>query len=155
MGVEYKKISPSVKKVWIIHNIIKSLFLITAVILVNKVFLHSIWPYVGVTILSIFLVFIYPFVEYKQWRYAICEERIEIIHGIFWIERTIIPINRIQHFNIRQGILQKRFDLNSIDIYTAGGINRIVGVLTDEANQIGTYLNQIVYQGDSDGQRQI
>lgn len=87
-------------------------------------------------------VLLYPIIEFKQWRYNIAEDEIEIIHGIFTITTTLIPILRIQHVSIEQGPINKLFKLTSVMIFTAGGNHKIVGLTIDEANKIIEYLNK-------------
>jgi membrane protein YdbS with pleckstrin-like domain len=42
-----------------------------------------------------------------------------------WIERTLVPLARIQHVDTRQGPLQRRFGLSTVVFYTAAGPNQI------------------------------
>lgn len=47
----------------------------------------------------------------------------DILHksGIFFQSVLIIPFNRIQHSEIKQGPIERLFDLGSLILYTAGG----------------------------------
>lgn len=81
--------------------------------------------------------FLYPAIEYRQWGYVITEDRVEIKHGIFFIQTTIIPIVRIQHVTISQGPINRHLGISAITINTASGVFKIEG-LSDENAKIIT-----------------
>ena len=60
-----------------------------------------------------------------KWEYARCRFRvdaggIEIHRGVFWRSIINVPRSRIQHTDVHQGPLQRRYGLGSLIIYTAG-----------------------------------
>lgn len=87
---------------------------------------------------------IYPFLEFNQWKYCVTEDKIEIIHGLFFIKTTIIPIIKIQHVSINEGPINRLFKLTKVTINTAGGIHVIDGLTVQEAQDITDYLNSKV-----------
>lgn len=87
---------------------------------------------------------IYPFLEFNQWKYCITEDKIEIVHGLFFIKTTIIPIIKIQHVSMNQGPINRLFKLTKVTINTAGGIHVIDGLTVQEAQNITDYLNSKV-----------
>ncbi|MHB1453320.1 MAG: PH domain-containing protein [Saccharofermentanales bacterium] len=84
--------------------------------------------------------FLYPAIEYRQWRYAISEDRVDIRHGIFFIQRTIIPIVRIQHVTITQGPINRKLGVSTILINTASGVFKIEGLADENAEMIAESL---------------
>ena len=89
--------------------------------------------------------FIYPVIEYKQWNYMISDEKIEIIHGIFFIKRDIIPVIRIQNITLKQGPLYRRYGLYSVVIALASGTFEIVGLNLDTAEDIAEKVREKLY----------
>lgn len=83
---------------------------------------------------------IYPAIEYRQWRYKITEDRVEIRHGIFFIQTTIIPVIRIQHVAITQGPINRKLGISTIFINTASGVFKIEGLSDDNARLIAEAL---------------
>lgn len=140
----YQRVAKAARKLWIIHGCISTVVFLAVLIGVYLIAYQHIWIFGLAVLEAVYGILIKPAVEYRQWRYLIGEDRIEIIHGIFFTKRSLIPINRIQHLRIEQGILQKRFDLASVDIYTAGGSHQIQALRYDEADAIVRGLNHIV-----------
>ncbi|SHH66971.1 hypothetical protein SAMN02745196_00958 [Clostridium collagenovorans DSM 3089] len=147
--MNYKNLETSTRWSWFISRLI--LLLILGGILIGiKISLGKIIPDFNwlinlIVIVSLVLLslnaLIYPFFEYKQWKYMITEDKIEIVHGLFFVTTTIIPILRIQHVSISQGPINKLFNLNNITINTAGGAHNITGLTLEDANKISEYLN--------------
>lgn len=84
--------------------------------------------------------FLYPVIEYRQWGYIISEDRVDIRHGIFFIQRTIIPIVRIQHVTITQGPINRKLGVSTILINTASGVFKIEGLSDENAGLIADSL---------------
>ncbi len=142
----YQPIAKAAQKIWMIHACISALVVLGIAFGIYFILFKHLWIFGLVALDAIVTIFIMPAIEYRQWRYFIGEDRIEIIHGIFFTNRTLIPINRIQHLKIEQGILQKRFDLATVDLYTAGGTHLIKGLKYAIADEIVRKLNQIVLE---------
>jgi len=146
----YKKVHPSAVKLWIISGIIASLFTMG----IAYGIYHFAYEYIGYWslgiggLLSFLSIFVHPFIEYKQWKYCIAEDRVEFTHGIYYKSKNIIPISKIQHLEIKQGPLQKLFHLSSVEIYTAGTSHEIEAILTAEAEQIVESLNKSILAGE-------
>ena len=142
----YQPVAKAAQKLWVIHACISASIILGIAIGIYFILYTHIWIFGLVALDAIVTIIIMPAIEYRQWRYFIGKDRIEIIHGIFFTNRTLIPINRIQHLKIEQGILQKRFDLATVDLYTAGGTHQIKGLRYAVADEIVRNLNQIVLE---------
>jgi hypothetical protein len=59
-------------------------------------------------------------VEYRRFSYALAPERIEIRRGVLWRTLTSVPKSRVQHIDVAQGPLERRYGLATLSIYTAG-----------------------------------
>lgn len=151
----YQPIAKAAQKLWVIHACIRSVIFLSIAIGIYFLLYTHIWIFGLVVLEAIITITIMPAIEYRQWRFFIGADRIEIIHGIFFTKRTLIPINRIQHLKIEQGILQKRFDLATVDLYTAGGIHQIKGLQYAEADEIVRKLNQVVLEENERKETQV
>ncbi len=89
-------------------------------------------------------IIIYPPIEYIQWAYMIAPDRIEIKKGIFYRTHTVIPISRIQHVAVTQGVLQRPFGLSTVQIHTAGDVMEIQELSTEVAEDICSRLQKRV-----------
>jgi uncharacterized protein len=62
----------------------------------------------------------WPEAYYRHLRFGIDETGIAIERGIFWRSRIAVPRMRIQHTDVSQGPLQRRFGVGTLKLYTAG-----------------------------------
>jgi membrane protein YdbS with pleckstrin-like domain len=76
------------------------------------------WPLftVAVALLS----YRWPPIEHRHARYRIDDELIEIQRGVVWRASIAVPRSRVQHLDVTQGPLQRRYGLGVLVIYTAG-----------------------------------
>lgn len=152
--MEFNKLSIKAKKSWFIGRVIATIVLL-GILFGLKYFLkyqlkvqwinkYEFYVNISITIILIVLllnIFIYPIIEYKQWRYIITEDKIDFSEGIYFIKRTIIPISRIQHIKVNEGPINRFLKLANIEIVTAGGIHKIPNIELEQAERIGKYLN--------------
>jgi hypothetical protein len=61
-----------------------------------------------------------PRVEHRHARWRVDESGLEIHRGIFWRREITIPRARVQHTDVRQGPLQRRYGIATLVIHTAG-----------------------------------
>jgi hypothetical protein len=95
-----------------------------------------------VTLIAGWLV-VYNGLAYYYMGYAIREKDITYKSGWLWKSMTTVPFNRVQHCDLRQGILDRRFGLSKLTIYTAGGQSTdlmIPGLLPDTAEKLKTFI---------------
>lgn len=88
---------------------------------------------------------LYPVIEYRQWGYIISDDRVEIKHGLFFIETIVIPIIRIQHITIVQGPILRKLGLSKVSIHTASGAFLIEGLSNNSAKAIAEALKARIY----------
>ncbi|MGI9205803.1 MAG: PH domain-containing protein [Woeseiaceae bacterium] len=65
--------------------------------------------------------FIWPFISVPKKGYAVREKDIIYKSGVFWRTVTAIPFNRIQHVEKSSTPLDRKFQLASLQLFTAGG----------------------------------
>jgi uncharacterized protein len=96
----------------------------------------AVLPVLAVLVLGVVLVGVAPRLRWKRWRYEIRPDEIDLQRGILWLERTLVPLARIQHVDTRQGPLQRRFGLSTVVFYTAAGPNHIPELSTPVAAEV-------------------
>lgn len=80
--------------------------------------LVGLWlPFTGAIAL---LSYWWPPLEYRHARYRIDEQLIEIQRGVVWRISIAVPRSRVQHLDVSQGPIQRRYGLGVLSIYTAG-----------------------------------
>jgi membrane protein YdbS with pleckstrin-like domain len=158
--MEYSKINKNAVKAWFIG---RTIFLVIFSIVYLAIMYKFVIPkfvYIsvikyGLNVLSFIILgylcvntFIFPKVEYREWKYLIGEDKIELISGIIIREKTIIPISRIQHLDIEQGPIYRKFGLAVLKINTAGASHEIPALTIEEAEDISEKLKGIVEMSD-------
>lgn len=82
---------------------------------------------------------------FKKRGYAIRAKDIIYKSGVIAESTTIVPLNRIQHIELNEGIFSRMYHLGSLQIFTAGGHSghlRIAGIPIAEAKSIRDLLLQ-------------
>lgn len=71
---------------------------------------------------ALLLLFAYkwPAVRHERLRYLVDEGGLRIRRGVFWRKVIWIPISRVQHTDVSQGPLQRKFELATLTVHTAG-----------------------------------
>ena len=77
-----------------------------------------------------------PKVRLTRFRYAIREDEIDLIHGIFVRKRTLIPMVKIQHVDTKQGPILRRYGLLTITFSTAAGRHEIPALGAARAEEV-------------------
>lgn len=127
-----QRIDPRALTVWRITGGIVSGFAWLIVIGVTILTIRFSWPWYIPPILALLAllftileVVIIPTVRLSRWRYAVSETEIDLKHGVFVVERTLIPMVRVQHVDTVQGPFLRRYDLATVTIATAAGQHEI------------------------------
>lgn len=85
-----------------------------------------------------------PAVRFKRYRYMITPDRIEVIEGVFWIKRTVVPIDRVHQISVSKGPLDSAFGVAKVQVITAGSTAVMRFLNEEKANEIAMYLNNKV-----------
>ena len=156
LSMKYEKLDRKAILSWRIGEIIRFILwgLIMAGGLIISKDMEAIEPYIKYAYIGVALLFtymllgiiIYPEIEYRQWRYMITEDKIEIRHGIFFLKTTIIPIIRVQHITMSRGPIYRKLGLTKVSIFLASGSFDIEGLNENTANMISENLKARVYE---------
>lgn len=100
---------------------------------------------VALAVYKIAGIIIYPQIEYKQWGYQIHEDRVDIRHGIFFINHTIVPVIRIQHITVSQGPVNRKLGLYEVEMALASNNFEIPCLSKNVADEIAENLKSRLY----------
>ncbi|MCF6299872.1 MAG: PH domain-containing protein [Proteobacteria bacterium] len=62
----------------------------------------------------------------EKYQYSLSEEGLNIHRGVFWQQQIIVPRNRVQHIDITNGPLERKYKLSKLILHTAGTRNASV-----------------------------
>lgn len=89
-----------------------------------------------------------PYFRFHRYRYGINEEFIDICEGYIFVERNIVPIERLHKMQTLRGPLDRMFKVAKVVVTTAGGdvTLRFLDMEKAEfiAENLGRRINQIV-----------
>ncbi|MER2175940.1 MAG: PH domain-containing protein [Carnobacterium sp.] len=103
------------------------------------IWLMAIWIVLPITdfLLSLFLL---PYLKLKAIRYEMHALHLEVMNGLFFKKRTVIPIERIQHVVVKEGPLTRKYRIQIVEVFTAGTGHEIPLLLKKEAEELRIQL---------------
>jgi membrane protein YdbS with pleckstrin-like domain len=75
---------------------------------------------IPVAALVAWLILVVPQRRYARWGYAFGTDRLRVVSGYLFYSDTVVPLGRIQHIDLDQGPLMRRWDLAELTVHTAG-----------------------------------
>jgi len=70
--------------------------------------------------LGVFIAYRFPAVRHRHLRYRVDPDGLRIQRGVFWRKTIYISVTRVQHTDVSQGPLQRRYGLATLTVHTAG-----------------------------------
>lgn len=68
----------------------------------------------------------WPTLAYRHLRFGVDETGIAIERGVIWRSRVALPRVRIQHTDVSQGPLERRYGIGTLKMYTAGSRHTMI-----------------------------
>lgn len=112
------------------------------------VLLLLLWP-VAVLILAL-TAWRWPAVAYAHISYRVDDQGIEIRRGVYWRVVVNVPRSRVQHIDVSQGPIERRYGLGTLVIYTAGTEHARVELEGLEHGRALAIREQLLPSGSSD-----
>jgi uncharacterized protein len=139
-----EKLDPRSRRVWMIGDLIGAVIMTAAA--AGIAFLLDLWLefgrgwVIGVPLaLGIVLVAwacVRPEIEFRQWRFEIREDEVDLLHGVITRTRQVVPMSRIQHVDTERGPLQRRYGLSTVKFFTAAGAMEIPQLSAGRADEV-------------------
>lgn len=89
-----------------------------------------------VVLITVWLVGFIPKIRWKEWYYHIDENEVELQNGVIILQQTLVPLNRVQHVDTRQGPVLDNYGLADVVISTAATKHKIPALDTDTAEEV-------------------
>lgn len=144
--MEYKSLSKNAKQVMRVTALIQSLVLLTAcmaaVVAADLYGAVKIAVMVTCAVVAVLWAAVFPVVRFRRYKYLIDEDRIEIIRGVLFVSRTVVPINRIHQINVSRGPLDTAFGVARVSVITAGSTAVLRFLDEEEAQAVAMHLNE-------------
>lgn len=111
----------------------------------NKTVLGAALIAVGTAIFAAVFAFI-PRLRFRRYKYLIAQDRIEIIKGVFFVTKTIVPVDRIHQIDIEKGPLDRAVGVAKVIVTTAGSAVSLRFLEPERAEKLAAFLNDSVRQ---------
>ena len=85
----------------------------------------------------------WPPIWYRHVSYRVESVGLEIRRGVFWRHTHFVPRSRVQHTDVTQGPLQRKFGVARLTLHTAGTVGssvELTGIARDEAVRLRDFF---------------
>ena len=107
------------------------------------------WGIVGVFVAVIAAcLIILPPIRYRVFWYAISPTEIDIQNGIIFIQRSVVPMRRVQTLFSERGPIADHYRLTNLKIRTAAGPVRLGGLDRGEADELSERISRLTDLAD-------
>ena len=103
------------------------------------------YAYINLGVWSFYLLLYYYIgAAYRHFSYAMNDHGLYINRGVFWRKKIVVPRNRVQHTDVTQGPLERKFNISELIVHTAGTRNasvRLSGIFFKDAEVLRESLS--------------
>jgi uncharacterized protein len=150
--METQHVDPNTIRVWRYHAAFSAVLVGLPLIGVALRAPSPVWMLLPLAyvVVAIYCIWVLPSAHYDALEFGVDEQGITIRRGIFWRSRISLPRIRVQHSDVSQGPLQRRFGVATLKLYTAGSRYtkiELPGLSHDDALALRDAL--IAHGGDS------
>jgi len=139
-----RKLDRRVLKMWWLLAALGVAVVVAAGWIVN-VFLDGplVWTLVVIAAASALFLMI-PVLRYRRWRFEIRQRDLYISRGVIAVSYLLIPFDRIQYVETRQGPVDRVFGLAQLVVHTAASHpGKIPGLVQAEAEELREELSRV------------
>lgn len=141
---------------WRVSNFLKVFVVIAAVISFTELYVVVIYNWLfwvlvtGFLLLVLFYIIYVPNIRWSRWHYEISDGNIQLMHGILVVRHILIPVNRVQHVDTRQGPILRYFNLAAVTISTAATTHAIPALAEETAARVRDKIATVAGLSDDD-----
>jgi membrane protein YdbS with pleckstrin-like domain len=121
---------------WLAQSAILSLVLSVGAVALGR---HGTVPTAGVAAFVVVVVAygsVMPVLRHRRWRWGLGEDELDLVHGVYAVTRTIVPLTRIQHVSVQRTGWSDLFGLVEVDVSTAAGTTTIPALTRPQGDEL-------------------
>jgi membrane protein YdbS with pleckstrin-like domain len=134
-----RKLAPQARGLFALEALGGALPLLAVTIGLAVIFLDQA-PAIAVAVLAVALTvvaaIVVPRIRLARFRYEVREDEIDLRRGIVVQTRTLVPMVRVQHVDMRRTVLSRAFGLAAVVFHTAAGSHEIPALREADAAAI-------------------
>lgn len=147
-NIEYKRIDPKAKKCMRVVALIWNLILFAVIVIALAILFSEeiistfLFICIGVAALLLLLAYVIvsPVIRYNRYRYFIDDDMLVVVEGLFFVTKSIAPIERIHQIAVKRGPIDRMYGMSNVVVTTAGGEVKIAFLDNDIAEEIADRL---------------
>lgn len=74
--------------------------------------------------------------RYRNWRYELRDDELDIREGAFTITRTVVPLSRVQRVRVERTLTSQLLGVATLEVHTAAGETSIPALELDVADEL-------------------
>lgn len=157
-SIPSRRLDPKVRTAWRVQNAVGGIPLlliaaaVTSGLAINNVSmaLSALPVLAAVALLALWLTLI-PAVRYRRWRWDVTEDEVRLQRGIIIIQRTVVPMVRVQHVDTTQGPILNAFGISEVRVWTAAGMHAIPALADRDAAELRDRIATLARVTDDGG----
>jgi membrane protein YdbS with pleckstrin-like domain len=91
---------------------------------------------------------IVPALRWRNWRWEVRPEAIDIRHGTLTVRRTLVPMLRVQHVDTTRDVLERTLELATVQVHTAAGSHKIPLLPRRDADEVRERIAELARSAD-------
>jgi membrane protein YdbS with pleckstrin-like domain len=91
-----------------------------------------------------------PALRTRRWRWRLDDEELDLRHGVVTQIRTIVPVARIQHVDVRRSLWAQIAGVASVVVHTAAGTTEIPALTDTDATLVRDRIAGLIRTPDDD-----
>lgn len=127
----------SVRRMWLFEAAIGALILVAIASGIGAaVGVLMPWLPLATALANVAYVSLVPRRRHRRYRWELREEELDLLDGVYTVERTIVPLTRIQHVSVERTGWTDLFDVVRLHVHTAAGKTTIPGLRRPQADDV-------------------
>ncbi|HET6508717.1 MAG TPA: PH domain-containing protein [Baekduia sp.] len=86
----------------------------------------------------------------RRWRWRLDDEELDLRHGLLTDVRTIVPVARIQHVDVRRTLWAQMAGVASVVVHTAAGKTELPALTEHDAARVRDRLAGLIRTPDDE-----
>jgi uncharacterized protein len=91
-----------------------------------------------------------PALRARRWRWRLDDVELDLRHGVLIDTRTVIPVARIQHVDVRRTVWAQLAGVSSVVVHTAAGATEIPALTDADAGLVRDRIAGLIRTPDDD-----
>ncbi len=138
--MEFRRPDRRVKLSWTVYTLVVTVIPLIASVVLFRLPMLPLWVPQYFTALwsgALFLILtVYYPLRYRRMRYALGDDTVAAIRGVFFLSHQRIPLSAVRHITVIRGPLERLTGITALLISATGGRLLLEGIPADEAKKM-------------------